>query len=126
MNNTTPSKNSTTISVLGTVYAVHLLSCAEWKDGDEVMGSTDNTTKEISILAENPDAGKIGAVRDWSARVKETILHELVHAFFFEGATTQFNTHAPLYSEEWIADWTSIQLPKVWKAWQDIIKEMGL
>lgn len=52
---------------------------------------------------------------------KETLRHEIVHAFLFESglADSSIILNFPWAKNEEMIDWIAVQGPKIYKAWQD-------
>lgn len=112
------------INILGSFYDLIIKKYDEDEDFEKrsISGYCNSYSKKIVICDmktykgwENEPKEVIGAAQ------KETIRHEIVHAFFNEsGLKTSTNT----YDESWaaneeMADWFAIQGEKIYKAWQE-------
>lgn len=111
------------ISVLGAEYTITVKKYNEdeyFKRAD-CNGYCSGSAKEI-VLCE------MSTYPDWENETKETIeiqtketlRHEIVHAFFNESglACSSNSTDAWARNEEMV-DWFAIQGPKIYRAWQD-------
>jgi hypothetical protein len=113
------------VNVLGTKYHIRWVDSGE----DEYMekmsfgGYCDARTKEIVILdlKTTPEwkNDKIEVIRTIE---KETLRHEIVHAFLNESGL-QWNSFTPERAwakNEEMVDWISLQGPKIFEAWQKV------
>lgn len=96
---------NTTISVLGTVYAIVL---EEFGDRD-IDGYCDYTTKEIHIRSDNEnDLGNFERLQ------RKQLRHEIVHAFLSESGLQANFQHCNQYGhDETMIDWIAIQWHKI-------------
>lgn len=112
-----------TVSILGTDYSVTVKKYSE----DEAFkrrsidGYCDGWTKEIVVcdLSTHPgwehDPPETAEIAQ-----KETIRHEIVHAFFNESGLcdSAFVVDGAWPKNEEMVDWIAIQGPKIYAAWQ--------
>ena len=113
-----------TVNVLGTEYTVIVKKYGE----DEVFerrsidGYCDNWTKQIVVCDMSTYKGWENELPDTIAEVqKETLRHEIVHAFFNESglADSSNAVDCAWAKNEEMVDWIAMQGPKIWKAWQE-------
>lgn len=99
------------VNVLGTDYKVYE---GVDKNSDEefenAVGFVDTTVKEIKVLRYSDYNDNLG---DSEVYDKETIRHELVHAFLFESGLSNCSDWA---ENEEVVDWIALQLPKLFSA----------
>ena len=115
----------TTVNVLGTEYTVTVKKY----DEDEVFerrsidGYCDDWIKEIVVcdLATYP-GWEHEPEQTIALAQKETLRHELVHAFFSESGLGDSSVRFDgAYSKnEELVDWIAIQGPKIYTAWQSV------
>lgn len=112
------------INVLGTQYSVIVKKYAE----DEVFerrsidGYCDGWTKQIVVCDMTTYKGwEHEPPETITAAQKETIRHEIVHAFFEESglADSSLALEASWAKNEEMIDWIAMQGPKIYKAWQE-------
>lgn len=107
-------------------YSVKVLG-AKWKinfSTDEAIlcdagGITDNSIKTITIRILDTDDNEVQKNRD--AWYKQTIRHEIIHAFLYESGLEANST----LSENWalneeMIDWFAFQSPKIFKAFEKL------
>ena len=106
--------NNTTISVLGEQYKIHFLNPEDDAALNHCQGYTDESTREIVVQRDpsNPDSEM--NVSDWDAIRRQTLRHEIVHAFFFESGLGAESDYA---QNEELVDWIARQGPKLYRAW---------
>lgn len=113
-----------TINILGTDYTVAIKKY----DEDEVFerrsidGYCDGWTKDIVVC-------DLSTYKGWEhelpttieAAQKETLRHEIVHAFFNESGLgdSASNIDSAWSKNEEMVDWFALQGPKIYKAWQE-------
>lgn len=111
------------INVLGTPYLMRRVNLGqdEFMDRMHYGGYCDEIRHEIVIL-------NLASCPDWkdepeeirSAQDRQTIRHELIHAFLSESGL-QANSFAPEKAwakNEEMVDWITLQSPKIFKAFQ--------
>lgn len=109
----TDQKKSYTISckvpVLGTVYSVQTCTTDEDEELKQCDGYCDYHNKRI-IVQKHPDS--------WNVRkyMEKVLLHEIIHAFFYESGLAENFEHKPFGQEETIVDWIAIQMHKIQRA----------
>lgn len=111
------------VNVLGTEYTIIVKKYSE----DETFkrmgcnGYCGSLMKEIVLC-------DMGTYPDWEnetpeeldAQKKETLRHEIVHAFFNESGLAYSSNQADAWARnEEMVDWFAIQGPKIYKAWQE-------
>lgn len=112
------------IDVLGTKYTIRRVNSGqdEFMDKMSFGGYCNDTKKEIVVL-------NMKTVPEWMdepedailSRERETIRHELIHAFLSESGL-QWNTFAAERAwakNEEMVDWIAIQFPKLIKAFKE-------
>lgn len=114
-----------TVNILGTEYKIIIKKY----DEDEAFarrsidGYCDDMMKQIVVC-------DMTTYKNWEhepketaeAAQKETLRHEIVHAFFSEsglGDSTNF-VELPWAKNEEMIDWIAIQGTKIYKAWQEV------
>lgn len=113
-----------TVNILGAEYTIN----TKKYDEDEVFerrsidGYCDSWTKQIVVCDMSTYKGWEHEPAETIATAqKETLRHEIVHAFFSEsglGDSSNALDCAWAKNEE-LVDWIAIQGPKIWKAWQE-------
>ena len=110
------------IDVLGTKYTIRRVNSGqdEFMDKMSFGGYCDDTKKEIVVLNMN----SIDAWKDEPehviAKERETIRHELIHAFLSESglAWNSFAAEKAWAKNEEMVDWFAIQFPKLLQAFK--------
>ena len=103
------------VSILGQKYLVSTRPLIDMLNDD---GRCNSYSKEIHIrnlydlFSEDDSATN----EDRIVRLKETIRHEVVHAFFYESGLSD--------SDEMLVDWIAKQLPKIYEVSENIIKKV--
>lgn len=109
------------INVLGTTYTVLTKTREEDPALENLVGYCDCSVKKIVILKpRDKDVPKSSPldVEDEMMMYKETLRHELVHAFLHESGLADSCSWSK--NEEMI-DWIALQLPKMVKAMEGLI-----
>lgn len=112
------------VRVLGTYYSIEIKKYDEDPDFKEksLEGWCDDVTKTITLLdmstAEGWEREKKSRVQ---ATMRETLRHEIVHAFFSESG---LEASALTYEGAWckneeLVDWIGLQGPKLYRAWRE-------
>ena len=111
------------IDVLGTKYTIKRVNNGqdEYMDKMHFGGYCDEAAKLIVVL-------NLNTVPDWKCeseaaikeKEKETIRHELIHAFLNESGLqwNSFPTEKAWAKNEEMVDWFAIQMPKLMKAFK--------
>ena len=113
-----------TINVLGTEYTITIKKYDEDKAfmRCSITGYCDGWTHQIVICDMSTYKGWEHELPETiQAAQKETLRHEIVHAFFHESglADSALNPDIGWAKNEEMVDWIAIQGPKIWKAWQE-------
>lgn len=112
------------INVLGTEYTIDIKKY----DEDEAFarssfdGYCDGLTKQIVCCDMSTYKGwENESTETIEAAQKETLRHEIVHAFFRESglADSSLIVDGPWAKNEEMVDWFAMQGPKICKAWQE-------
>lgn len=117
-------EQATKVNVLGTEYGIRRINHGEDKYMDEnnFAGYCDSVTKEIIILSlrsmpeyKNDPDNRI------EEQEKETLRHEIVHAFLNESGLQEssFRYEGGWAHNEEMVDWIARQGKKIYKAWQE-------
>lgn len=105
------------VDVLGTVYRVFLdVPEAEDEILNSCAGYCDKTSHRIALCAKEPDAN----LDDYDEYRKQSLRHEIVHAFLFEsglGGDAVWHMPGQEHPEQTV-DWIARQFPKLLKAFQ--------
>jgi len=106
------------VSVLGTDYRI-FIDVPESEDAvlKECAGYCDKTSHRIAVCAKEPNAN----LDDYTQYQKQTLRHEITHAFLFEsglGGDAIWYVHGQEHPEQ-LVDWIARQFPKMLKAFQD-------
>jgi len=111
---------SESVSVLGTKYKIKVVNIDAIPEN--VGGICDVDLHEILILDLKSDPEwKDESDEKITARQKNFLRHEIVHAFFNESGLRD-NCAIPQFSwacNEEMVDWIASQGPKIYKAWQE-------
>lgn len=99
------------VDVLGTEYELTLVPASELREFDglcRTYGKTIQVRFSEDMLDENDTP------EEKAARYKETLRHEIVHAFLFESGRED------LCGDEQLVDWIAKQFPKMMKVFKDM------
>ncbi len=113
-----------TINILGTDYAIEVRKYSEDASFGalRISGYSDDCTKKLVIcdMATHPEYEHENPAVTECVQ-KETIRHEIVHAFFSESglADSSNPTLGAWAKNEEMVDWFALQGPKIYKAWQE-------
>lgn len=112
------------VSVLGTEYNIRHVNRGEdrYMDKNKLSGYCDSVTREIVILSLNsmPEY-QYDPDKRIQEQEKETLRHEIVHAFFNESGLQESSLQYEggwAHNEEMV-DWIARQGPKLYKAWEE-------
>lgn len=112
------------VNVLGTEYAVKIKKYDEdetfARDGSD--GYCDPYIKEIVICDMSTYLGfEKEPETSLCILQKETLRHEIVHAFFYESGLhdSSVNYDGPYTKNEELVDWITLQGIKIYKAWEE-------
>lgn len=113
------------INILGTTYTIRKVDKGqdEYMDRMHFGGYCDGDSKEIVLLNMRtlPDFAN-DPKEVIERREKETLRHEVIHAFFNESGLKWNTTHIdmPWAKNEEMVDWIAIQFPKILKAFVEL------
>lgn len=109
-----------TLNILGTEYKVMMVDSRKMPDGFGGFCDPDLHTIEV-VRLETLDAWKDEPARKRTAREKEFLRHEIVHAFFNESGLKDncINGCDAWARNEEMVDWFAIQGPKIYKVWKE-------
>ncbi len=118
-------KNMGKVNILGTNYSITLKRYDEDKtfERDNVAGYCYSFTKQIVVCDMSTYKGwENEPLEVIEQQQKETLRHEIVHAFFNESGlkSNTDSINGPWARDEELVDWIAIQGPKIYKAWQDV------
>ena len=113
-----------TVSILGTPYEIIVKKYDEEEafDRHSISGFCDGYAKEIVVCDmhtyrgwENEEEKTVAAAQ------KQTLRHEIVHAFFNESGLMDSSSmvDCPWSKNEEMVDWIANQGMKIYKAWQE-------
>lgn len=112
------------VNILGTEYTVTVKKYDEDEafERRSIDGYCDGLTKQIVVC-------NMSTYKGWEhepestvkAAEKQTLRHEIVHAFFNESGLNEstFRVDGAWAKNEEMVDWFAIQGPKIYKAWQE-------
>lgn len=104
------------INILGTEYKIESVPSLEDRGGE-----TDFYAKVIRISEMENASNLTTNLKGLQAQI---LRHELTHAFLFEsGLAMSSNAHECWALNEEMVDWIAIQLPKINKAYEEVVKE---
>ena len=113
-----------TVNILGTPYEIIVKKYDEEKEFERlsIYGFCDGYAKEIVVC-------DMSTYKGWEheeektiiAAQKQTIRHEIVHAFFYESGlwNNSLGIDNSWAKNEEMVDWIAIQGAKIYKAWQE-------
>lgn len=104
------------IDVLGTDYTVEVTNKAQNPNLENQDGYCDSSVKKI--FADDFSADTSGGVKkeDLAVQTRETLRHEIVHAFLNESGLSICSDWA---TNEEMVDWFAMQGQKIYKAWRE-------
>ncbi|MEG0790991.1 MAG: hypothetical protein RSG23_05130 [Gordonibacter sp.] len=113
--------NPIEVNVLGQTYKVYELAP---EDGgtmeDGVLGTTDWTTHEIMLRGSIKEPTGNDSLANLDVLYRETLRHEITHAFLFESGMTGSDTFEGDFAHnELMVDWFAMQAPKMLKAFEE-------
>lgn len=113
-----------TVNILGTPYEIIVKKYDEEEafDRRSIAGFCDGYAKEIVVCDMHTYKGwENEAEKTIAAAQKQTIRHEIVHAFFNESGLqdNSFGIDNSWARNEEMVDWIAIQGAKIYKAWQE-------
>lgn len=94
------------INVLGTKYRIFFKSPEQDKTLNNYDGYCDKSTKTIVV--------NIKTIQ------KQSLRHEIIHAFMFESGLSANWEHKQFGQEETVVDWIAIQFPKILKVFEEV------
>lgn len=112
------------VNVLGTVYFVRMVDAGqdEYMDKNKFAGYCDAIMKEIVLLRlKSVEAYKNEPKDRTEEQQKDTLRHEIVHAFFNESGLQESSLSYDggwAHNEEMV-DWIANQGEKLHKAWEE-------
>lgn len=112
------------VNVLGTEYTITVKKYDEDETFERrsIDGYCDDWTKQIVVCDMSTYKGWEHEPPETAAAAqKETLRHEIVHAFLGESglADSALNADVAWAKNEEMVDWIAIQGPKIYKAWQE-------
>ena len=112
------------VNVLGTTYEIIVKKYDEdeaFKD-QECDGYCASATHKIVLCdLHSLDRWKNETEETIQAFAKQTVRHEIVHAFFNESGLTQNTNSVDAWAvNEEMVDWIALQGEKIYKAWQEV------
>ena len=111
-----------TISVLGTVYTIetHKISEDDFMKSNNLEGWCGENSK-IIVVADYEEKEYFSDLTEYekAQRRKNTLRHEIVHAFLYESGIGGNFQHTQWGHEETMVDWIAYQFPKLLQAFKD-------
>lgn len=113
-----------TVNILGTPYEIIVKKYDEEKEFERlsIYGFCDGYAKEIVVCDMSTYEGwENDTEKNITAAQKQTIRHEIVHAFFYESGlwNNSLGIDNSWAKNEEMVDWIAIQGEKIYKAWQE-------
>ncbi len=113
-----------TVNILGTMYTITVKQYDQDEafDRRHIAGYCDGMTKQIVICDMTTYNGwEHEPLEAALISQRETIRHEIVHAFFNESGLQDdsLSVDGAWARNEEMVDWIAIQGPKIYKAWQE-------
>lgn len=99
------------VNILGAEYDIIMADYMERRELIENSGVTDKSTRTI-VVSKSP-LPNTNPCDDWEYITRQTIRHEIVHAFFFESGLSEMGI------DEELVEWIACQFPKMQKAMQE-------
>lgn len=113
--------NPRKINILGTEVIVEFRTETEDEKLEGLSGYYDPTVD--LIVVKNYDAPDQHSVNNLEHLQKETLRHEIIHAFLYESGVQGCSSPCDAWAtNEEMVDWFAIQAPKIFK----VFKEQGL
>lgn len=111
------------VNVLGTEYTITVKKYTEEEafERRSICGFCDGYTKEIVVCDMHTYKGWENEIEPTIiACHKETVRHEIVHAFFNESGLQEcsLNYDGAWARNEEMVDWLALQIPKIYKAFE--------
>ena len=113
------------VSILGTPYTIKIKDYKDDKAFEErsIIGYCDDLQKELVVCDPRTynDAWKDEPQSSVDRQRKETLRHEIVHAFLFESGLSDSAcvVQSAWAKNEEMVDWFAVQGPKIYRAWQE-------
>lgn len=116
---------ATKVNILGTEYSIHKKTYEEepYLKENHLAGFCDGINKEIVLLdLDKTDSWKKENQRTRDICMKESLRHEIIHAFFNEsGLKEDANQFSAAWAKnEEMVDWFAIQSPKIFRVYQEL------
>ena len=113
-----------TVNILGTEYTITVKKYDEDEafERNSIGGYCDGLTKNIVVCDMKTYKGWEHEPQETiEAAQKQTIRHEIVHAFLDESGLcdSSLNVDCAWSKNEEMVDWFALQGPKIYKAWQE-------
>ena len=113
-----------TVNILGTPYEIIVKKYDEEEEFERrsISGFCDGYAKEIVVCDMSTYKGwEHDTEKTITAAQKQTLRHEIVHAFFNESGLMDSSNvvDCPWCKNEEMVDWIANQGMKIYKAWQD-------
>lgn len=114
-----------TVNILGTEYAINKYNYSEKPEFDKrsIDGYCDSELKEIAYVSMKTYPGWEGETEEYcSLSEKQTIRHEVVHAFLNESGLrdSSYKSQGGWAKNEEMVDWIAIQFPKIHKVFEEL------
>jgi len=100
------------INILGAEYSFKFDTVANEPALDNKFGLCDRSSRRI-VVKESQKSGSPLDLDDMDMHTKETIRHEIIHAYFDEAGLVDTSC------KDWLVDWIAIQFPKMLKTFQE-------
>lgn len=104
------------INILGSEWKIYFSNSAEDRFLRGADGYMDRSTRSIVIGEIEPDC----EVADFSVIQKNSMRHEIIHAFFEESGLSINVENKNLGVSETYVDWFAIQSPKIYKIFRQL------
>lgn len=112
------------VNILGTAYSIEVKAYDEEEafERRSIAGYCDGMTKKIVLCDMTTYKGWEHEPSETALiSQKETLRHEIVHAFFNESGLmdSTFEVDEPWAKNEEMVDWIALQGPKIFRAWEE-------
>ena len=107
------------VNILGVKYSIHYQTEAENKNLKEIGGYCDPSVRKICIRDFSREPAEDGQLERLDYVIRQSLRHEIVHAFFFESGLGFNASKVDHWStNEEMVDWIALQGPRIFEAFR--------